>query len=106
MMIEISPLELKDRLGGEEPPVLLDVREDWELVMAALDGVVHIPMGQLPDRLAELEIHREIAVICHHGGRSGQVIAFLKQSGFVRVLNLTGGIDAWSRDVDSTIPEY
>ena len=51
-MTEISPLELKERLGGEEPPLLLDVREDWELAMASLDGVVHIPMGQLPDRLA------------------------------------------------------
>ena len=106
MNIEISPCELKKRLGDDDPPLMLDVREDWELVIAALDGVMHIPMNQVPDRLSELGTDREIAVICHHGGRSHQVTAFLKQSGFSRVINLTGGIDAWSRDVDSTIPEY
>jgi rhodanese-related sulfurtransferase len=106
MKIEISPCELKERLGDDEPPLLLDIREDWELVIASLDGVIHIPMSQVPDRLSELATDREIAVVCHHGGRSYQVVAFLKQSGFARVLNLTGGIDAWSRDVDSTIPEY
>ena len=106
MMNEISPIELNDRLAGDVPPVVLDVREDWELALASLDGVVHIPMGQIPDRLSELQKDDEIAVLCHHGGRSGQVVAFLKQSGFTRVINVTGGIDAWSRDVDTGIPEY
>lgn len=106
IMNEISPIELNDRLAGEAPPLVLDVREEWELGLASLDGVVHIPMGQIPDRLSELQKDDEIAVLCHHGGRSGQVVAFLKQSGFTRVINVTGGIDAWSRDVDTGIPEY
>ena len=104
--MEISPSQLKKRLDDPVPPLLLDVREDWELLIASLDGVIHIPMNQIPDRLSEIEKDREIAVFCHHGGRSGQVVAFLKQSGFPNVLNLTGGIDAWSRDVDIGVPEY
>jgi rhodanese-related sulfurtransferase len=54
MMNEISPIELNDRLAGDAPPVVLDVREDWELALASLDGVVHIPMGQIPDRLSDI----------------------------------------------------
>ena len=106
MMTEISPSELKDRLTGDAPPLILDVREEWELALASLKSVIHIPMGQIPDRLSELDADREIAVMCHHGVRSSQVVAFLKQSGFTRVINLTGGIDAWSRDVDTGVPEY
>jgi rhodanese-related sulfurtransferase len=106
MMTEISPSELKDRLTGDVPPLILDVREEWELTLASLAGVIHIPMGQIPDRLSELDADRDIAVMCHHGVRSSQVVAFLKQSGFTCVINLTGGIDAWSRDVDTGVPEY
>ncbi|MGI9264700.1 MAG: rhodanese-like domain-containing protein [Gammaproteobacteria bacterium] len=105
-MNEISPAELSQRINGDKPPVLLDVREEWELAMASLEEAVHIPMGQIPDRLAELDGDREIAVMCHHGVRSRQVVAFLKQSGFAHVINVAGGIDAWSRDVDSGVPEY
>ena len=105
-MTEISPSELKDRLTGDAPPLILDVREEWELALASLKGVIHIPMGQIPDRLSELDADRDIAVMCHHGVRSSQVVAFLKQSGFTRVINVTGGIDAWSRDVDTGVPEY
>ncbi len=105
-MGEISPRELKARLDSGAAVMLLDVREAWELQIAALDGATHIPMNQVPGRVEELDKDDEIAVLCHHGGRSGQVVAFLKQSGFAHVLNLTGGIDAWSRDVDAGIPEY
>lgn len=105
-MGEISPRELKTRLDSGAAVRLLDVREAWELQIAALDGATHIPMNQVPGRIEELDKDGEIVVFCHHGGRSGQVVAFLKQSGFEHVLNLTGGIDAWSRDVDAEVPEY
>jgi rhodanese-related sulfurtransferase len=63
-------------------------------------------MGQLPDRLGELDPGKETVVICHSGGRSMQVARFLEAKGFVSVVNLAGGIHAWSRDVDPTIPQY
>ncbi len=86
--------------------VLLDVREDVELGMAAIDGAMHIPMGQIPARIGELEPERTIVVMCHSGGRSAQVATYLSQQGFTSVFNLDGGIQAWSRDVDPSIPEY
>ena len=103
---EIRPQELAERLGGEEQPVVLDVREAWELTIARIDPVLHIPMADVPDRLDELDRGREIVVLCHHGRRSRQVVAFLKQIGFSRVLNLAGGIDAWSADVDQKVSVY
>jgi len=86
--------------------VLLDVREDVELSMAAIDGAMHIPMGQIPARIGELNPDQTIVVMCHSGGRSAQVATYLSQQGFPDVFNLDGGIQAWSRSVDSTIPEY
>ena len=86
--------------------VLLDVREDVELSMAAIDGAMHIPMGQIPARIGELNPDQTIVVMCYTGGRSAQVATYLSQQGFPDVFNLDGGIQAWSRSVDSTIPEY
>ncbi|MBL8383068.1 MAG: sulfurtransferase [Burkholderiales bacterium] len=86
-------------------PVLLDVREAWEVQTAALPGIVHVPMRELPARVAELDAAREIVSICHHGGRSMQVALFLERQGF-RVHNLAGGMDAWSREVDPAVPRY
>ena len=89
-----------------ETIVLLDVREDVELSMAAIDGAMHIPMAQIPARIGELNPDQTIVVMCHTGGRSAQVATYLSQQGFSDVFNLDGGIQAWSRNVDSTIPEY
>ena len=105
-MGEITPQAANERLGGCNPPLLLDIREEWELMLASLSAAVHIPMGQIHDRLGELDREREIVVMCHHGRRSRQVVAFLKQNGFSNVFNLTGGIVAWARDVDPDIPDY
>lgn len=85
---------------------LLDVREPQELAMAAIDGAVHIPMQQIPGRLDELDRSRTIVVMCHGGMRSLQVAGFLAHQGFDQVVNLEGGIDAWSREVDPKIPRY
>lgn len=106
MIREIGPVELADRLRDTSPPLLLDVRETWELRLASLPGVLNIPMAQIPDRLDELNGDRDIIVICHHGARSFQVAVFLKRCGFETVINLTGGIDAWSREVDPGVPLY
>ncbi|UCC15156.1 MAG: sulfurtransferase [Gammaproteobacteria bacterium] len=106
MVPEISPTSLQPLLAGEDAPLLLDVRETWELRLAAVTGVLNIPMAQIPDRLEELGRDQKIVVMCHTGARSYQVAAFLKQSGFESVMNLAGGIAAWSREVDPTVPEY
>lgn len=90
-------------------PILLDVREGWEVQTAsaqsaALD-LVHMPMQTIPARLDELDKVRPIACLCHHGGRSMQVAHFLLQHGY-QVVNVAGGIHAWSAQVDPTIPVY
>ncbi len=90
-------------------PILLDVRESWELQTAstqpeALD-LVHMPMQTIPARLGELDKTRPIACLCHHGSRSMQVANFLLQHGF-QVVNVAGGIHAWSAQVDPTVPVY
>jgi len=86
--------------------VLLDVREPAEVAVAAVAGAVHIPMGEIPARLAELDPERPIVVMCHLGGRSRRVAEFLASRGFREVFNLRGGIDAWSVEVDPDIPRY
>jgi rhodanese-related sulfurtransferase len=95
-------------------PIMLDVREPWELQTASVkpDGftVIAIPMREVPARVAELRTaHGEaqpVACLCHHGMRSLQVANFLAQSGFTEVVNVDGGIDAWAKQVDSTVPRY
>jgi len=109
-MEQISPAQLTDWAKDQtQRPVLLDVREVWEVQTAsaktdALD-LVHMPMQTIPGRLDELDKSSPIACLCHHGGRSMQVAAFLQQHGF-QVVNVSGGIHAWSAQVDPTIPVY
>ncbi len=87
--------------------VLLDVREEWETQLAPVpSNLVHIPMGQIADRLRELDPQKQTVGICRSGGRSLHVASFLATQDFASVLNLAGGILAWSRDVDPTIPQY
>ena len=95
-------------------PIVLDVREPWELQTASVkpDGftLVHIPMRDIPARIAELQqahgAGQPIACLCHHGMRSQQVANYLAQSGFTEVVNLQGGIDAWSQELDQSVPKY
>ncbi len=110
-MQQINPLQLREWLddGARKPPVLLDVREAWELERAALDGVVWIPMREVPARLAELaelDPAADIVVVCHHGVRSFYIARFLEQQGFGRVYNLSGGVEAWARQVDPSMQTY
>jgi rhodanese-related sulfurtransferase len=85
---------------------VLDVREKWELDVARIPEVLHIPMGEIPARVGELDAEREIVVMCRSGGRSMKVAEFLDRNGFKNVTNLTGGILAWSRDVDPSVRAY
>jgi rhodanese-related sulfurtransferase len=105
-MKEIGPAELKTRLASATPPVVLDVREQWEWQRAHIAGARHIPMGEVPEHKSELDRERDLVVFCHHGGRSRQIVLYLEQQGFDRVINLRGGIDAWSREVDPSVPQY
>lgn len=106
-MRQFSAVELKDFLGAaEKPPLLLDVREPWEYEASRIEGARHIPMREIPASLDQLDPQRDIIVMCHHGVRSLQVAYFLRNAGFERVINLQGGIDAWSRDVDPGVPTY
>jgi rhodanese-related sulfurtransferase len=106
MLREISAVALAERLGGEDAPFLLDVREPWEFERSRIEGSVLLPMNQIVARVGELDPTRETVVICHHGGRSFQVGMFLARSGFASVINLKGGVDAWSQQVDSRVPRY
>ena len=91
-------------------PVLLDVREPWEIATASITlagaSSVTIPMQQIPARLAEIDPQQPILALCHHGMRSQQVALFLDRQGYPRVHNIAGGIDAWSRRVDPGVPMY
>lgn len=102
----IDPVTLKGRLDRGESILILDVREPNEIAVAPFPGATQIPMGDIPSRLTELDPARETVVVCHHGIRSAQVAMYLVRMGFERVLNLTGGIDAWSEDADPSTPRY
>lgn len=103
---EIAPAEFKRRLERGERPVILDVREAAEIEIARFPGATHIPMGDIPSRVGELDPDRETVVVCHRGIRSAQVAVYLARLGFERVSNLSGGIDAWSVTVDPAVPRY
>jgi rhodanese-related sulfurtransferase len=107
MNYEISVEDVKSKLDRKEAFTLLDVREPWEFQAAHIDGVKLIPMGDVPSRAhQELDPEDHIIVLCHHGVRSMNVTAWLRQQGFEKAQSMRGGIDAWSRAVDSKIPLY
>ena len=107
MVEELSPREVARRLR-EEPGkvVLLDVREPFERELAVIEPSQHIPMHDVPSRLGEIARDRTVVVYCHTGVRSAMVAGFLEQQGLLSVVNLGGGIDAWSRQVDPTVRRY
>jgi rhodanese-related sulfurtransferase len=86
--------------------VLLDVREPFEIEAASLPGSLYIPMRQIPARMNELARDAEVAVLCHHGGRSERVAQFIAMQGFPNVHNVDGGIDAYAKRVDRAVPRY
>jgi rhodanese-related sulfurtransferase len=103
---DLTPAELKQRLEQREPLVLLDVRQDWETRLCRLDNAVHIPIEEIELRSDELDPAAEIVVYCHQGVRSASVAEYLRSLGFVNARNLAGGLDAWARTVDPSMPRY
>jgi rhodanese-related sulfurtransferase len=104
---EITPAEFLARRARGDVMTVLDVREEWELRVASVPGlpVVHIPMGDVANRIDTLDSSIEIVVLCRSGRRSLEIANLLQQRGF-RTVNLAGGILAWSRDIDPSIPTY
>ena len=104
-LFEIGPRELAAALERGEV-TLIDVRESHEYEITHIEGARLIPLGRLPERLGELDSSEEIVLHCHYGERSMRALEFLRQSGFRKLKNLRGGIDAWSREVDPKVPRY
>lgn len=111
MIEDLTPDQVAVRLTSPgTPPLLVDVREPWERARAAITDSLHVPLLELPSRLAEIPRDRDVIIYCHHGNRSHQAVRWLAAQGFggesQRLANLAGGIDAWSRTVDPTIEQY
>lgn len=106
MIEEITVDQLKARLDAGEQPLVIDVREGWELDISKLPFARHLPMGQVVDRLGELDPATPVIIMCRSGGRSLQVARFLAAQGFRSVANLTGGILAWGERIDPSLRPY
>ena len=107
-MRQLSAQSLHEWLADQSrtQPFLLDVREPWEYEYCRIQDSTLIPMSQVSSRLADLEPEADVVVICHHGVRSLHVASFLEQQGFGKVYNLQGGVDAWARQVETTMRKY
>jgi adenylyltransferase/sulfurtransferase len=106
MVREITPEELQSMLAAAGPPLVLDVREGWELEISRLAGTLDIPMNEIPGRLDEIDRARTVVVMCRSGGRSRNVAQFLVRQGYSPVANLTGGILAWGERIDPSLRPY
>ena len=112
-MQQVSPDQFNDWISqssAQGQPLVLDVRETWECQLASIAPagceVQIMPMQTVPARIQELDKIRAIACLCHHGSRSMQVAAFLEHHGFTNITNISGGIHAWSNQVDASVPRY
>jgi rhodanese-related sulfurtransferase len=107
MLPDVSPAALHARLAAGEDIQLVDVREEMEFDYCRIAGSVLIPLGDVPRRAAEIRSTGPVVLICHHGVRSAQALGYLQHRlGRENLLNLRGGIDAWSHEVDPTVPIY
>lgn len=104
--MEIDVRELDSRRKAGENLAILDVREPWEVDICRLEGAITIPLGQIPGSLDQIPKDRPVIVICHHGFRSANATAWLRAQGFSQATNLFGGIDAWARSIDPSMPTY
>lgn len=103
-MTDITPRQLKARLDAGETLTVIDVREGWELALSRVSFATHIPMNDIPARLADVPHDVPVVIMCKVGGRSAQVAAYLHGQGFDNVLNLSGGILGWATDCDPSLP--
>jgi rhodanese-related sulfurtransferase len=106
MNYEITPQELRERQERHEEIILLDVREHWERQTASIADSTHIPMGDIPASLRELDPDKHIVVYCHHGVRSLNVTDWLRKQGYEKTQSMAGGIDRWSTQIDAAVPRY
>ncbi|RZI45362.1 rhodanese-like domain-containing protein [Candidatus Finniella inopinata] len=106
MIRSLTPKQLQEKITDLKNICVVDVRQDWEYKLCALPDSLHIPLMELDDRLEEIPPSHTIVVICHHGIRSQQGALQLIKAGFKEVFNLTGGIDAWGKEVDPSIGFY
>ena len=103
---EMEVTELNKLLNNESPPIIIDVREEFELEISKINGAVHIPMNQVPKRLEELDPDIAYVVMCRTGVRSSQICEFLSNQNFRSIANLSGGINEWAKKIDSSLPVY
>lgn len=106
MIKQVTPEKLKASLDEDSPILLLDVREPWEYEICHIDGSMNISMINIPSSIEELDPGKETVVICHHGIRSMQVANYLTDQDFNKVTSLEGGVDAWAKSIDQTMPQY
>ena len=108
MIGRLTPVELAAWQAdpAREAPVVVDVREPWEVERCRIEGSRSIPLRELPAKAADLPQDRELVLVCHHGGRSAQAAMWLTRNGYTRVHNLEGGVDAWAVTVDPRMPRY
>jgi rhodanese-related sulfurtransferase len=104
-MQDLTPEELKQYLALNQP-LLLDVREQWEWDKCHFDEAKLLPMGQIMANIDTFDKSAELVIICHHGIRSMQVARYFESIGFTNVINLKGGIDAWAKNIDSSMALY
>ena len=106
-MIEKTVLEINEILNDDSnTAMILDVREKWEYDICHIENSVHIPMGKITERKDDLSHNDMIIVVCNHGVRSRMVAKYLDANGFTNIINLSGGVDAWSNEVDPSMTKY
>jgi rhodanese-related sulfurtransferase len=107
-MKQMTATELQAMLDNGVTPVMIDVREDNELIHGMIDGAVHVPMNDIPGRIDDFAPYKEktVVLICRSGKRSAQVGQFMEHVGFTDVINLDGGMNSWAADVDTSMTVY
>jgi adenylyltransferase/sulfurtransferase len=104
--MELTPREVRERLAGENEILFVDVREKWEYETSRIEGSLLIPLREIPGSLGRLQSQREIVLFCHHGIRSLDAAAWLREQGVKDAWSMAGGIDRWSVEIDPNVPRY
>lgn len=106
MVRDISCREVAQLMETSAPLTLVDVREAWELEICAIEGALHIPLGEIAQRYGDIDDSKPVAILCHHGVRSRHAAMFLRAQGFENVFNIAGGIEMWAIDVAPEMSRY
>lgn len=104
--MELTPREVRERLARENEILFVDVREKWEYETSRIEGAILIPLREIPSHLGRLQAGREIVLFCHHGMRSLDAAAWLREQGVEGAWSMAGGIDRWSVEIDASVPRY